>query len=126
MTNTKCIYKVTGWGAEFEFYSGLTLSQVEDGFGELESDANEIIIADVLVVSDAGTVHEGSFEHPEINWSGNGVVRPLLLKWYWELELDGEFDPSKLGFSDSVLVYDGVEYEAEETAPKGEDEPYEV
>lgn len=126
MTDTKHSYKVTSWGAELEFYSGLTLSQVEDGFGDLDQDDGEVLIDRVLVVSDAGTVHEGFYENPEMKWSGEGVVRPLLLKWVWELELESEFDPSMLSFSDSVLVYDGFEYEPELTVTKGEVEPYEV
>lgn len=125
MADNKYYYKVTGWGVEFEFYGGVAAAQVED-LDDLEPDANETLVGDVLVVSDAGTVHEGSYEHPEIKWPSEGIVRPLMLKWCWEIELDSEFDPSKLSFSDSVLVYDGVEYEVEETAPKGEDEPYEV
>jgi hypothetical protein len=126
MTDIKHCYTVRAWGAELEFYSGLTLSQVKNGFGDLDQDDGEVLIDRVLVVTDAGTVHEGSFEHPEIKWPGVGVVRPLMLKWYWEIELEGEFDPLKLCFSDSVLVYDEDEYEPEETAPKGYDEPYEV
>ena len=126
MTDHKHSYKVTGGGTESEIYSGLTLSQVEDGFGDLDQDDGEVLIDRVLVVSDAGTVHEGSFDHPEMKWSGEGVVRPLLLKWVWELELESEFDPSKLSFSDSVLVYDGLEYEPEVTETKGEVEPYEI
>ena len=126
MTNIKHCYTVRAWGVELEFYSGLTLSQVKDGFGDLDQDNGEVLIDSVLVISDAGKVHESSFEHPEMKWSGSGVVRPLYTKWAWELELDGEFDPSKLGFSDSVLVYDGFEYESDVAVTKGEGEYYEV
>lgn len=126
MTDHKHSYKVAGHGDEYEFYGGVTVSDVEDGFGDLDQDDGEVLIDRVLVVSDAGTVHEGSYENSEMKWSGEGVVRPLLLKWVWELELESEFDPSKLSFSDSVLVYDGFEYEPELTVTKGEVEPYEV
>ena len=126
MTETKHFYKVTGWGTELEFYSGLSKAEVEDGFSDLDPDNGEVLIGHVLVLSDQITVHEASLEHPEITWGSKGLVRPLLLKWYWEIELDSEFDPKLLSFSDSVLIYGDTEFEADEAVTKGEDEPYEV
>lgn len=125
MTNPHS-YKVTGWGAEFEFYSGLTLAQVADGFSEFESGESETLVGQVLVVSDEAEVHTASLDHPKPTFPSSGLVRPLTLKWLWELETEGEFDPKLLGFESSLLVYDGCEYEPDETAVKGEDEPYEV
>jgi hypothetical protein len=133
VTDTTHHYTVTGWGAEFAFYSGLTLDELSpneeegtDGLEDYEPDANKVLVGDVEVVSKGDAIHKVSFDHPDLDWKSTGLVRPLLLKWVWELELDSEFDPSKLSFSDSALVYDGTVFEAEFIETKGEDEPYEV
>ena len=128
MTDTTHNCTVTGWGAEFEFYKGLTKADVdeEDGFEDQEPDANQVLVGEVKVVSNGEAIHEASFDPPDLDWKSTGLVRPLLLKWVWELELDSEFDPSKLSFSDSALVYDRTVFEAEYMETKGEDGLYEV
>ena len=133
MTADKWSYKVVGWGAELAFYKGLTLDELkpseENGTDGLEDlDANEYVslVGGVWVVGDAGTAYEAGFEHPEVDYPSEGLVRPSLRKWWWELELDGEFDPQLLSFENNVLTYDGTNYEPKWATIKGADEPYEV
>jgi len=133
MTNNKRSYKVVGWGAELSFYKGLTLDELKpnkeegtDGLEDLEADEQVSLVAGVWVVGDEGTAYEAGFEHPEVNYKSEGLVRPSLRKWWWELELDSEFDPKLLSFENSVLTYDGTNYDPKWATIKGEDEPYEV
>jgi len=128
----KC-YKVVGWGAEFAFYKGLTLEELKrneqagnDGLEDLEADEYESFVRGVWVVGEEGTAYEAGFEHPEVNYTSEGLIRPSLRKWWWELELDSEFDPKLLGFANSVLTYDGTDYEPKWATTKGVDDLYEV
>lgn len=133
MTSEKKSYKVVGWGAELAFYKGLTLDElkpneeeVTDGLEAIEADEHESLIGGVWVVGDEGTAYEAGFEHPEVNYTCEGLVRPSLRKWWWELELENEFDPTLLSFENSVLTYDGTDYEPKWATTKGGDDPYEV
>jgi len=133
MTESKKSYKVVGWGAEFGFYKGLTLDELKpnekegtDGLEDLEADEYESLVRGIWVVGDEGTAYEAGFEHPEVNYTSEGLVRPSLRKWWWELELASEFDPKLLSFENSVLTYDGTDYEPKWATTKGEDELYEV
>ena len=126
-------YKVVGWGAELAFYKGRTLDELKpneeegtDGLEDLEADEYESLVGGVWVVGDSGTAYEAGFEHPEVNYTSEGLVRPSLRKWWWELELDSEFDPELLSFENNVLTYDGNNYEPKWMTAKGADEPYEV
>ena len=133
VTAAKRSYKVVGWGAELAFYKGLTLDKLKpnaeegtDGLEDLEADEYELRVGGVWVVGDAGTAYEAGFEHPEVDYPSEGLVRPSLRKWWWELDLDSEFDPKLLSFENSVLTYDGTDYEPKWATAKGADEPYEV
>ena len=133
MTAGKRSYKVVGWGAELAFYKGLTLDELKpneekgtDGLEDFEAVKHDSLVGGVWVVGDEGTAYEAGFDHPDINYTSEGLVRPSLRKWWWELELDGEFDPELLSFENSVLTYDGTNYEPKWATVKGEDEPYEV
>ena len=133
MTAEKKSYKVVGWGAELAFYKGLTLDELKpneeegtDGLEDLEADEYESLVRGVWVVGDEGTAYEAGFEHPEVNYTSEGLVRPSLRKWWWELELENEFDPKLLSFENSVLTYDGTDYEPKWATTEGEDEIYEV
>ena len=133
VTAAKRSYKVVGWGAELAFYKGLTLDKLKpnaeegtDGLEDLEADEYEFRVGGVWVVGDAGTAYEAGFEHPEVDYTSEGLVRPSLRKWWWELDLDSEFDPKLLSFENSVLTYDGTDYEPKWATAKGADEAYEV
>jgi hypothetical protein len=133
VTAEKRFYKVVGWGAEFAFYRGLTLSELKpneesgtDGLEDLEADEYVSLVRGIWVVGDQDTAYEAGFEHPEVDYTSEGLVRPFLRKWWWELELDSEFDPELLRFENSVLTYDGTDYEPKWATAKGADEPYEV
>ncbi len=133
VTAAKRSYKVVGWGAELAFYKGLTLDKLKpnaeegtDGLEDLEADEYEFRVGGVWVVGDAGTAYEVGFEHPEVDYTSEGLVRPSLRKWWWELDLDSEFDPKLLSFENNVLTYDGTDYEPKWATAKGADEPYEV
>ena len=133
MTESKKSYKVVGWGAEFAFYKGLTLDELKpnekegtDGLEDLKADEYESLVRGIWVIGDEGTAYEAGFEHPEVNYTSEGLVRPSLRKWWWELELAREFDPKLLSFEKSVLTYDGTDYEPKWATTKGEDELYEV
>ena len=133
MTAEKRSYKVVGWGAELAFYKGLTLDELKpneeigtDGLEDLEADKHDSLVGGVWVVGDAGTAYEAGYEHPDVNYTSEGLVRPSLRKWWWELELDSEFDPELLSFENSLLTYDGTNYEPKWATAKGADEPYEV
>jgi hypothetical protein len=133
VTAEKRFFKVVGWGAEFAFYKGLTLDELKpneaegtDGLEALEADELESLVRGVWVVGDEGTAYEAGFEHPEVDYTSEGLVRPSLRKWWWELELDSAFDPKLLSFKNSVLSYDGTHYEPKWATTKGEDELYEV
>ena len=133
VTEAKRSYKVVGWGAELAFYKGLTLDKLKpnaeegtDGLEDLEADEYEFRVGGVWVVGDAGTAYEAGFEHPEVDYTSEGLVRPSLRKWWWELDLDSEFDPKLLSFENSVLTYDGTDYEPKWATAKGADEAYEV
>ena len=133
VTAAKRSYKVVGWGAELAFYKGLTLDKLKpnaeegtDGLEDLEADEYEFRVGGVWVVGDAGTAYEAGFEHPEVDYTSEGLIRPSLRKWWWELELDSEFDPKLLSFENNVLTYDGTDYEPKWATAKGADEPYEV
>ena len=133
VTAAKRSYKVVGWGAELAFYKGLTLDKLKpnaeegtDGLEDLEADEYEFRVGGVWVVGDAGTAYEAGFEHPEVDYTSEGLVRPSLRKWWWELDLDSEFDPKLLSFENNVLTYDGTDYEPKWATAKGADEPYEV
>jgi hypothetical protein len=119
-------YKVTGWGTEFAFYRDVTEEQAADGFDDLDADEHETLVGTVEVVSGAETVHTSDFDYEPVEFGGGGLVRPLHLKWGWDLELAAEFDPKLLSFDKSRLVYDGVEYEPDWQDTKGEDEAYPV
>ena len=133
VTAAKRSYKVVGWGAELAFYKGLTLDKLKpnaeegtDGLEDLEADEYEFRVGGVWVVGDAGTAYEAGFEHPEVDYTSEGLVRPSLRKWWWEPDLDSEFDPKLLSFENSVLTYDSTDYEPKWATAKGADEPYEV
>ena len=133
VTAAKRSYKVVGWGAELAFYKGLTLDKLKpnaeegtDGLEDLEADEYEFRVGGVWVVGDAGTAYEAGFEHPEVDYPSEGLVRPSLRKWWWELDLDSEVDPKLLSFENSVLTYDGTDYEPKWATAKGADEAYEV
>jgi hypothetical protein len=133
MIDSKKSYKVVGWGAEFAFYKGLTLDELKpnekegtDGLEDLEADEYESLVRGIWVVGDEGTAYEAGFEHPEVNYTSEGLVRPSLRKWWWELELASEFDPKLLSFENSVLTYDGIDYEPKWATTKGGDDTYEV
>ena len=126
-------YKVVGWGAEYAFYKGLTLDQLKpneeagtDGLDDLEADEYQSFVRGIWVVGDAGTAYEAGFEHPDVDYTSEGLVRPSLRKWWWELELDSEFDPKLLSFESSVLTYGGSNYEPKWATTKGADDLYEV
>lgn len=133
MTAEKWSYKVVGWGAELAFYKGLTLDELKpneekgtDRLEDLDADEQVSLIGGVWVVGDAGTAYEAGFEHPEVDYTSEGLVRPSLRKWWWELELDREFEPELLSFKNSVLTYDGTNYDPKWATIQGEDELYEV
>jgi hypothetical protein len=133
VTAEKKSYKVVGWGAELAFYRGLSLDKLNpnekegtDGLADLEADEHVSLVGGLWVVGDEGTAYEAGFEHPEVDYTSEGLVRPSLRKWWWELELDSEFDPSLLSFEHSVLTYDGTNYEPKWATTNGADEPYEV
>ena len=133
MTESKKSYKVVGWGAELAFYKGLNLDELRpneekgtDGLEDLEADEYVSLVGGVWVVGDAGTAYEAGFENQEVDYTNEGLVRPSLRKWWWELDLDSEFDPELLSFENSVLTYDGTDYEPKWATEKGADEPYEV
>ena len=133
MTAGKRSYKVVGWGAELAFYKGLTLDELKpneekgtDGLEDLEADKHDSLVGGIWVVGDEGTAYEAGFEHPDVCYTSEGLVRPSLRKWWWELELDREFEPELLSFENSVLTYDGTNYEPKWATVKGADEPYEV
>ena len=84
------------------------------------------LVRGIWVVGDAGTAYEAGFEHPDVHYTSEGLVRPSLRKWWWELELDSEFDPKLLSFESSVLTYDGSNYEPKWATTKGADDLYEV
>ncbi len=133
VTAAKRSYKVVGWGAELAFYKGLTLDKLKpnaeegtDGLEDLEADEYEFRVGGVWVVGDAGTAYEAGFEHPEVDYTSEGLIRPSLRKWWWELDLDSEFDPKLLSFENNVLTYDGTDYEPKWATATGADELYEV
>ena len=133
MTAETRSYKVVGWGAELAFYKGLTLDELKpnkekgtDGLEDLAADKHDSLVGGVWVVGDEGTAYEAGLEHPEVDYTSEGLVRPSLRKWWWELELDSEFDPKLLSFENNVLIYDGTDYEPKWATAKGADELYEV